>query len=707
MSKWYSLHIKNEILLWFFIVSILPLLFLSTFYFINLKSDIEVETKKHLEEVLDKKANITQTYVDMLHNQLDVMAMLPKTKELFKSYEMDFAHNKSNNVHDVNSYFEEFYKKYDFYDVFLINTNGDVLHTLKKESDLYQNLLSGPLSDSALSWVFQNSKSTLNTQMSTFEYYEPSNAKASFISMPLFDGNKMLGIIAIQISETKLFEKILNYDDLGQSGEIVAGCLDKDFNVVSAMPLRYFPNSFKENLILQSNDSKEKNTPIKNAVLGNYGASITTDYRGIKVFIAWKHIPSLRWGMSVKIDYDEIMQPLYNKMLVNALVLFFVVFFISLAIILVTKRIIDPIETLITRVRNISKGEVKPSQNTQEIKLDNEIGTLAKSFSIMSQSLYDSQEIIKNYATELERKVEMRTQELENSRNNLQETNEQMKKHLNIIDKYVITSATDLNGVITEVSEAFCKISGYSKTELLGKKHNIVRHPDQDNTIYKELWKTIKDAKSWHGEIKNRAKDGSYYWVDIVIAPTFDAQGVMDGYSSIRQDITDKKHVEELSVTDQLTKLFNRLHLDNIFKREIQRAKRYQTYFSVILLDIDHFKFVNDTYGHDIGDDVLVNLANILKQDVRSTDILGRWGGEEFLIILPQTEVPHAVLLGEKLRVAVESHIFATVEKITCSFGVSQFKAEDESAKEVVKRADNGLYEAKNSGRNRVVSCDV
>ena len=114
MSRWYALHIKNEMLLWFFIVSILPLLFLSLFYFINLKSDVEANTEKHLIEILDKKADITQTCVDMLHNQLDVMSMLPKTKELFNSYEMEFAHNKSNNVHDVNSYFEGLYKKYGF-----------------------------------------------------------------------------------------------------------------------------------------------------------------------------------------------------------------------------------------------------------------------------------------------------------------------------------------------------------------------------------------------------------------------------------------------------------------------------------------------------------------------------------------------------------------------------------------------------------------
>ncbi|MCX6076534.1 MAG: diguanylate cyclase [Campylobacterales bacterium] len=704
MSKWYSLHIKNEILLWFFVVSIVPLLFLSLFYFINLKSDVEINTEKHLTEILDKKADTTETYVAMLHNQLDVMAMLPKTKELLQSYGTEFAHNKSNNVHDVNPFFESLCKKYGFYDLFLISTNGDVLYTLKKESDLYQNLLSGPLSDSALSWVFQNSKSTLNTQMSTFEYYTPSKSKASFISIPLFDGNKTLGIIAIQISETKLFEKILSYDDLGESGEIVAGYLDKDFNVVSAMPLRHFPNSFKDNMILQSSDSKEKNAPVKDAVLGNYGTSIATDYRGAKVFAAWKYIPSLRWGMNVKIDYDEIMQPIYNRMLVNALILFFVVFFISLAIILVTKHVIDPIETLIAKVRNITtKGEFKPSQNTQEIKLENEIGTLTESFNIMSQSLYESQEIIKNYATELEIKIEMRTQELKNSKNSLQEINEKMKKHIDIIDKYVITSSTDLSGVITEASEAFCKISGYSKAELLGKKHNILRHPDFDSSIYKDLWHNITQGKSWLGEIKNQKKDGSYYWVNIIVAPTFDKNGKIDGYSSIRQDITDKKRVEELAVTDQLTKIFNRLHLENSFKQEVDRAKRYNATFSVILLDIDHFKAVNDNYGHDVGDEVLVGVVNILKQNIRATDILGRWGGEEFLIILPQTDMNEAKYLAEKLKSEIEHHTFDTIGSKTCSFGISQFRVEDEDSKMVVKRADNALYSAKNSGRNRVI----
>lgn len=702
MSKWYSLHIKNEILLWFFIVSILPLLFMSLLYFFNLKSDFEQNTKKYLTQILNEKIDITKNYIDSLENQLEMIAILPKTKEILRASKAEFIQNKLSNKYEKNPFFESLLQQYGFYDIFLIDLDGNILYTTKHESDIYTNLIYGTLNESGLAWAFKNSKSFLNTEISTFSYYIPSKSKASFISTPIFDEKKMVGVLAIQISEKKLFDMIISYQGLGESGEVMAGYFNKNENVIAAVPLRHIPDAFKNDFVLQFNDSQKENIPVKNALLGNSGADIAADYRGVKVFAAWKYIPVLRWGMAVKIDYDEVMQPVYNRALINILILFFVILFISVAIIVVTKHIIDPIQILITRVKNISQGKVE-TPSYEEIDLDNEIGTLAKSFSIMSKSLYDSQEIIRNYATELETKVEVRTQELQTSKNELQEINKKMKKHLDVIDKYVITSSTDIDGVITEVSDALCKISGYSKAELVGKKHSILKHPDFESDIYKDLWSNISHGRSWYGEIKNQRKDGSFYWVDVIVAPTFDKNGVIDGYSSIRQDITDKKRVEELSITDQLTKIYNRLHLENTFKKEVDRAKRYKTLFSVILLDIDYFKSVNDNYGHDVGDEVLIEVVNILKQNIRTTDILGRWGGEEFLIVLPQTDALKGQHLAEKLRVEIQNYTFNKIGKKTCSFGISQFKPEDEDSKEVVKRADNALYEAKNSGRNKVV----
>ena len=117
---------------------------------------------------------------------------------------------------------------------------------------------------------------------------------------------------------------------------------------------------------------------------------------------------------------------------------------------------------------------------------------------------------------------------------------------LKTYDKDVIFSATDLSGYIIYASEAFCKISKYTKDELLGKKHNIVKHEDMPDEIFKELWETVKSGKSWYGEIKNRDKDGGFYWVSAHVEPYYDIEGKIIGYHAIRQDITDHKELEEL-----------------------------------------------------------------------------------------------------------------------------------------------------------------
>lgn len=280
------------------------------------------------------------------------------------------------------------------------------------------------------------------------------------------------------------------------------------------------------------------------------------------------------------------------------------------------------------------------------------------------------------------------------------EQHDELLQYIQTIDKYVITSATDLKGRITYVSQAFCDISGFSREELMGKNHNIVRHPEMPDSLYKNLWRTITQGKIWSGEIKNLKKNGDFYWVDVHIEPLFDKDAKIIGYRAIRQDITDKKEVEKLSVTDRLTGLYNRLKLDDVFSYEIDQVKRYRNQFSIILLDIDHFKSVNDTFGHQIGDVVLKEVSSILLKLVRKSDTLGRWGGEEFLIIASNTNAQGARELAEKFRNAIDKFTFSEVKHKTASFGVTTYKPGD-SVEDMVKRADEALYKAKDNGRNR------
>ena len=279
----------------------------------------------------------------------------------------------------------------------------------------------------------------------------------------------------------------------------------------------------------------------------------------------------------------------------------------------------------------------------------------------------------------------------------------ELERYVALVDANVIISSTDLEGTITEVSEAFCRISGYTKEELIGKNHNIVRHEEMPDSLYKELWEVISEDKSWHGEMKNRRKDGGEYWVDAVISPRYNEDGDKIGYIAIRQDITNQKHIEELSITDRLTGIYNRLKLDEFFEHQLNFVKRHNEPFSIIITDIDKFKAVNDNFGHQVGDEVLKEFAALIKANLREEDVFGRWGGEEFLILLPATSLGGAKALAEKLRNLIEQNNFSHVGHKTSSFGVASYQSFDD-AKTMVARADAALYKAKSNGRNLVMT---
>lgn len=161
--------------------------------------------------------------------------------------------------------------------------------------------------------------------------------------------------------------------------------------------------------------------------------------------------------------------------------------------------------------------------------------------------------------------------------------------------------------------------------------------------------------------------------------------------------------VERLSNTDQLTKLYNRYYFVKAFEREQKRCRRYGGIFSIIMFDIDHFKKVNDTFGHDIGDRTLIDTGRIAQEIFRDVDVLARWGGEEFIALLTDADLNRGLIVAERLRKAIELNKFFRVETLTISLGVSEIRRGD-TMEDLIKRADEAMYEAKHTGRNRVCS---
>jgi len=175
----------------------------------------------------------------------------------------------------------------------------------------------------------------------------------------------------------------------------------------------------------------------------------------------------------------------------------------------------------------------------------------------------------------------------------------------------------------------------------------------------------------------------------------------------LKKEIKKRHQLEEelrkISFYDSLTNIFNRYKIDLSLKTQIDLSKKYNVTLSIIFFDIDDFKKINDTYGHKAGDYALIELSKLIKNNIRQTDIFGRWGGEEFIIILPNTNLTTASHIANKLKNAVEKHSFKNIGKLTCSFGVTELK-ENDSINTITIRADSFLYEAKKRGKNRVIS---
>jgi diguanylate cyclase (GGDEF)-like protein/PAS domain S-box-containing protein len=281
--------------------------------------------------------------------------------------------------------------------------------------------------------------------------------------------------------------------------------------------------------------------------------------------------------------------------------------------------------------------------------------------------------------------------------------NKELQTLTNLLDKYVISSKTDKKGVITYASQAFINISGYSKEELIGKPHNIVRHPDMPKESFEDMWKVIKSGKTWRGEVKNLQKNGGYYWVDAIITADYDDFDNIIGYSAIRLDITAQKAAQFLASFDFLTSLPNRAKFEDIAEHAIKVSKRDKTKLAILFIDFDKFKHINDTLGHNIGDEMLKIVSNRLSNALREVDTIARIGGDEFVIMLESLhDIKNISKITTKLLDVAREPMNISGNNIhtSASIGISVYPDDGTSISELMKKADAAMYHAKDTGRD-------
>ncbi len=296
---------------------------------------------------------------------------------------------------------------------------------------------------------------------------------------------------------------------------------------------------------------------------------------------------------------------------------------------------------------------------------------------------------------------------------------------------------TNLAGDIEYVNPQFTHLTGYTLEEVRGANPRIVQSGQTSREVYEDMWNTIMTGRTWRGEFLNKKKNGELYWELAVIAPVKDREGQIINFVAIKEDISAQKEAEtalresesklrmlnrelearlekiagleselrEQAIRDPLTGLYNRRFLNETIEREFERARRNQQPLSIVMIDIDHFKSINDNYGHLSGDACLEMLATLLRQTTRKADIACRFGGEEFLLLMPGAEPEMAAQRAEELRLLFANSMppAQVRTKITISIGVASYPVHGTNYTDIISKADEALYIAKNHGRNRVV----
>ena len=288
---------------------------------------------------------------------------------------------------------------------------------------------------------------------------------------------------------------------------------------------------------------------------------------------------------------------------------------------------------------------------------------------------------------------------------------------------------TDTDGRMEWANPAFTRVSGHSPSECFGQKPgDVLQGVDTDPETVAFMARKLAAAEPFSTEVLNYTVGGDPYWLRLSVEPDYDENGTHIGFSSIQSDVTEEKiariqlqeeverrkalevEYRHLATHDALSGLPNRRHFFEYAGAELRRCARYSAPVSLLMIDFDEFKAINDNLGHEAGDKVIEAFALLCKRTLREHDLAARMGGEEFVVLLPGTPVEGARTLAERLRDAFEQlpiNISTGTIHVTASMGLAQANTDEDSLKSLIQRADDAMYEAKRAGRNRVREAEV
>jgi len=522
------------------------------------------------------------------------------------------------------------------------------------------------------------------------------------ISASILLNNQFVGVLVINFdAEEELFKITTDRTGLGKSGE--AYLVNKDGYVIS-------PSRFIDDVILKQKvdlnrikHSEPSDTPLKGEI------SIIKDYRGIEVLSMHTHISEMDWFLIAEIDTQEAFAPVtqFTQIL---LLIFVIILFIAIFISSFASRIITrPLRTLHEGIEEITKGNLDYKVGTTS---PDEVGQLSRAFDEMTVNLKKSQEELEKYSKNLEKKVEERTRDLEIDISKRKKVEESLYKSQQEFDSLFRSSPEALAYIdekanILDVNPRFIKLFGYTLEKVKGRNINDgMIHPPDRIKEGKNLDNMALSKGFFSYETIRKKKDGTLFPVSISGSSVI-IDGQLKGILVIYIDITERKQMEEelkrLAHYDTLTGSCNRGYGLALLDRELKFAQRRKTSVLLTYVDVDNFKGINDTFGHEEGDKVLKDVVKLLKSALRVVDIICRMGGDEFLLIFPDSSLKEAPLIKERLgeKLVQLNHTLKKPYKIGLSLGLSCYDPTNpQLMDELIRIADKKMYEDKKNKKH-------
>jgi PAS domain S-box-containing protein len=399
-------NLATRLLFWFGLVGLLPLTLVTFISYVIASRSLTDQVTTTLSTIGEEKAQQIELYASERQKDVTVLARQPAIGDALEEFTAAFQGGGINSPdyvavdEEFRSYLTDFAASYEYADIFLISSAGDIVFAERKENDFGTNLYTGEYKDTQLAQVFTDTQTLLSAGISDFAIYAPSNEPAAFIASPVFKDGRLIGAVGLQISNFALYNTVNDFTGLGLTGEVVVASKVSEDTILYINPLRNDPEAAFNRTVAIGSDV---DIPIQESIGGLSSNRITTDYRGEEVVASWRYLPGLRWGMVVKIDSKEALAQV-TALRNAALILGGVSLLVVLAVaVLVSRSISTPIVNLTNIAKAIAEGDI----NIQaQVESTDEIGVLGRTFNRMTQQLRD-------FISTLEERVAERTRNLE------------------------------------------------------------------------------------------------------------------------------------------------------------------------------------------------------------------------------------------------------------------------------------------------------